>query len=256
MRRLCPIVLPVDGLLAHAASTLREAEYALLATLARAPREAADELLLTADRFVHRPSAIPLTELEREHLLDRLGLFGVRLARRADPHGRGADRRRAGRRAEPAQRAGPAAVGAAHASSSSAAGSSRRGRRWPCWSTCCGPTADRRPAELRAAAEELTAGTHEFEEVRLLDAVRSGVVELAAGQAGRAGPAARRQWSRPGRPGWAWRRTTTSSRSGRRPWRALGRWQRVAEHPLSGRPAQLAARTATRTLEGLLAAMP
>ena len=80
MRRLCPIVLPVDGLLAHAASTLREAEYALLATLARAPREAADELLLTVDRFVQRPTTIPLTELEREHLLDRLGLFGVRLA--------------------------------------------------------------------------------------------------------------------------------------------------------------------------------
>ena len=37
---------------------------------------------------------------------------------------------------------------------------------------------------------------------------------------------------------------------------ALSRWQRVAEHPLSTRPAQLAARTATRTLEGLLDALP
>ena len=93
MRRLCPIVLPVDGLLAHAASTLREAEYALLATLARAPREAADELLLTADRFVQRPTTIPLTELEREHLLDRLGLFGVRLATELIRTGGRADRR-------------------------------------------------------------------------------------------------------------------------------------------------------------------
>ena len=32
MRRLCPIVLPVAGLLAHASATLREAEYALLNT--------------------------------------------------------------------------------------------------------------------------------------------------------------------------------------------------------------------------------
>ena len=33
---------------------------------------------------------------------------------------------------------------------------------------------------------------------------------------------------------------------------ALTRWQRIAEHPLYGRPVQLAARTVTRTLEGLL----
>ena len=35
LRRLCPVIVPVDGLLAHAATTLREAEFAMLATLAR-----------------------------------------------------------------------------------------------------------------------------------------------------------------------------------------------------------------------------
>ena len=34
---------------------------------------------------------------------------------------------------------------------------------------------------------------------------------------------------------------------------ALGRWQRLAEHPLSSRNVQVAARGASRTLEGILA---
>ena len=51
LRRLCPVVVPVNGLLGHAAATLREAEYAALAALARAPQELVAELLLTADRF-------------------------------------------------------------------------------------------------------------------------------------------------------------------------------------------------------------
>ena len=37
-------------------------------------------LLLTADRFLHRSSGVMLTEIEREHLIERLGLFGVRLS--------------------------------------------------------------------------------------------------------------------------------------------------------------------------------
>ena len=36
LRRLCPVIVPVNGLLAFAATTLREVEYAMLATLARA----------------------------------------------------------------------------------------------------------------------------------------------------------------------------------------------------------------------------
>ena len=39
LHRLCPIVVPVNGLLGHAAATLREDEYAALAALARAPAD-------------------------------------------------------------------------------------------------------------------------------------------------------------------------------------------------------------------------
>ena len=38
------------------------------------------DLFLSADRFVTASTSIPLTSMEREHLLDRFGLFGVRLS--------------------------------------------------------------------------------------------------------------------------------------------------------------------------------
>ena len=38
LHRLCPVVVPVDGLLGHAAATLREAEFAALAAVARRTR--------------------------------------------------------------------------------------------------------------------------------------------------------------------------------------------------------------------------
>ena len=47
--------------------------------LARAPLEEVEPLLLSADRFAEAPGPV-LDPAEREALLDRLGLFGVRLA--------------------------------------------------------------------------------------------------------------------------------------------------------------------------------
>ena len=58
LHRLCPVVVPVNGLLGHAAATLREDEYAALAAVARAPLEMAGDLLLTADRFAIGDSSL------------------------------------------------------------------------------------------------------------------------------------------------------------------------------------------------------
>ena len=63
LRRLCPIIIPVDGLLASASTTLRGAEFAMLARVANAPAAEVEQLLLTADRFARRPSDIALTGL-------------------------------------------------------------------------------------------------------------------------------------------------------------------------------------------------
>ena len=253
MRRLCPIVLPVDGLLAHAASTLREAEYALLATLARAPRDAADELLLTVDRFVQRPTSIPLTELEREHLLDRLGLFGVRLA--TELIRTGVVRTAGELAAEMSRRSGLDRLRSVLLTQFEQRSRILKARSALAVLVDVLRTEDGpRAAELRAAVEELTAGTHEFEEVRLLDAVRSGMVELAPDKLAELdqmlGGSGHDPASRLGLEG-----VEDAEQLRAAALAALSRWQRVAEHPLSSRPAQLSARTATRTLEGLFAAM-
>ena len=78
VRALCQTVVPVAGLLASSAASLREAEYRALATLASAPDT--DRLLLTAGRFETTETDGGVSTAERAALLRRYGLFGVRTA--------------------------------------------------------------------------------------------------------------------------------------------------------------------------------
>lgn len=75
-------VIPVAGLLAEGARTLREAEFASLRQLALLEREERQRLLISADRFVRFPATATMTLSEsiRTGLLARFGIFGVRLA--------------------------------------------------------------------------------------------------------------------------------------------------------------------------------
>jgi hypothetical protein len=164
-------VLPVAGLLAVTGETLREAEYAALAKLAAAEDPPLEKLLVSVDRFVNSPTTV-LTSIEREALLDRLGLFGIRLAAglvregRAPTSGKlsaalvehsGLDALRnvllsqfAERRDVLKARSGLLAVeGAVRASPA--------------------PGSD----ALMNEVERITAGAHEFQEIRLLNALRS-----------------------------------------------------------------------------------
>ena len=251
LRRLCPVIVPVAGLLGHAAVTLREPEYRALATLAQAPRPDCDQLLLTADRFAARPSSIQVTELERQHLLSRLGLFGVRicvelirqravnsstelsreLARRS-----GLDRLRTVLLRQFTERS---KILKAHSALLALEAILRNGG--------C-----QQPDALRAAAEQITSSAHAFEEVRLLDRLRTNALEVPERHVaeldrllGGSGhdPASR----------LALTEDPSSAEITEAALAALSRWQRLAEHPLSSRNVQVAARGASRTLEGLLA---
>jgi len=75
-------VIPVAGLLAEGARTLREAEFASLQHLAGLERQERQRLLISADRFVRFPATATMTLSEsiRSQLLARFGIFGVRLA--------------------------------------------------------------------------------------------------------------------------------------------------------------------------------
>lgn len=254
LRQLCPVVVPVSGLLGLAGETLREQEHRALRDLAAAPPLRIEELLLTADRFAHRPSSVPVTELDRQHLLNRLGIFGVRLA---------VDLLRSGRvrtvqelAAELVTHSGltrlrevllvqfrrRAQVLKARSALATLAGVLETGEVGG-----AGP--------LRARAEAVVTGAHAFVEVRLLNQLRSGELELSDARAdelerllGALGHDAATRLQLPsGAPPEELRQAGSE---------ALARWRKLAGHPLSHRTVQLAAAVAARTVEGLLAELP
>ena len=79
IRSLCVRVLPVAGLLAETGATIEEHEAASLRTLAGIDGPLLRGMLLSVDRFLDPESSDLLVET-RHALLERLGLFGVRLA--------------------------------------------------------------------------------------------------------------------------------------------------------------------------------
>ncbi len=79
VRQLAATVVPIAGLLAETGLTLREEEATQLRSIAVLPDEVREPMLLSAGQFLD-VSAGDLTVELRAALLDRLGLFGVRLA--------------------------------------------------------------------------------------------------------------------------------------------------------------------------------
>lgn len=73
-------VIPVAGLVAEGARTLRENEYAAFRELAGLERAERERLLVSADRFTRESDATTLSTADRRALLSRFGIFGVRLA--------------------------------------------------------------------------------------------------------------------------------------------------------------------------------
>lgn len=73
-------VIPVAGLLAEGARTLRESEYIAFRELAGLDRGDRERLLVSADRFVRSSSTTGLSVTVRRDLLARFGIFGVRMA--------------------------------------------------------------------------------------------------------------------------------------------------------------------------------
>ncbi|SFL63897.1 dynamin family protein [Geodermatophilus ruber] len=80
IRAVSSAVLPVAGLLALAGRTLRHGDFVALRTLAGADQGQVSRMLLTPDRFTRPEAPVPLSREVRLALLDRLGLFGIRLA--------------------------------------------------------------------------------------------------------------------------------------------------------------------------------
>jgi len=73
-------VVPVAGLVARAARTLRKDEFEALVELSGLDRTTRERLLLSADRFVRPDGPEGIGQDLRARLLERFGLFGIRLA--------------------------------------------------------------------------------------------------------------------------------------------------------------------------------
>lgn len=250
LHRLCPVVVPVTGLLGHGAVTLHQHEYASLAAVARAPRDEIGDLLLTADRFAMAESGRVSTE-DRTKLLDRLGLFGVRLsvellrsgavtsspelcARLADASGLDRLRRVVLRQFAERARVLKARSAAAALREILLRGHASDGQ------------------VLLERLEQITAGAHDFEELRVLLELRGGGLSLTTDRAAQLellmGGAGHEPAARLGLP-----ENASAEEVRLAALDALALWQGVEQHPLSSRATQIAARAAARTVEGFLA---
>jgi hypothetical protein len=77
---ICQAVVPVAGLLALTARTLRQSEFSALQKLASVEPAELSKALLSVDRFVREQSSLPLDTHTRARLLDRFGMFGIRMS--------------------------------------------------------------------------------------------------------------------------------------------------------------------------------
>ncbi len=231
IRRVVQTVVPVAGLLAASGAALREDEFRTLATVAQAPREDMDALLLTADRFARAITAIPVAPAQRQALLERLGLFGVRLGTALVRQGLAASSVQLSN--ELMARSGLSELRAVllHQfagrrdvlQSRSALATLERVIRSVSPS---GPTADGQ--RLLNEAERITAGAHEFAEIELLSDLRTGALGPAGrGGGGRRAPPRRVRHQHRGPPGPAARRRSrrpaAPAQRGPRPLAAPGR---------------------------------
>jgi hypothetical protein len=239
LRRLCQGVVPVAGLLAETARSLHQHEFDALAAMAAAPRAEIESALLSADRFVHHAGL---------GLLERFGLFGVRLSLALIRQGYGDPGRLA---AELSRRSGIDSLRAVFA-----AQFTQRRDLLKCRSALLAVDSllakDTRPGTdmLRDEVERILAGAHEFTELRVLGALRAGVFDFADGVQDEAerllGAGGAHAWSRLGLGPDACREEQRAAVLD-----ALARWQRQAENPLARKATVDVARVVVRSCEGM-----
>lgn len=77
---VCQAVVPVSGLLAYTAQTLRQNEFDALKVLSSVDAADLNKAMLSVDRFVGADADLPVDVAARAHLLERFGIFGLRIS--------------------------------------------------------------------------------------------------------------------------------------------------------------------------------
>jgi hypothetical protein len=250
VRRLAQTVLPVAGLLAETGETLREAEYQAITTLAKAAAPDVDRLLVSADRFGNADAHVGLTTMERQAVLDRLGLFGVRLAIALVRDGQATNSDALAK--ELVARSGlPELRGVLLAQFAERRDLLKARSGLLAVETMVHAEPVSGADELLMRAEQIGAGAHELAELRLLTMLRSGAVDakpddLVAMErlAGGDGAAVSARLDLPADADEGAIRDAAAKQ--------LARWQKRAESPMASRETVDAARLLVRTCEAIL----
>ncbi|PPB49599.1 GTP-binding protein [Arthrobacter pityocampae] len=249
LRSLVLDVLPMAGLLAQSARTLRQAEFRVFAALAALERTERERTLISADRFVAASADLGIAAEDAARLLDRFGMFGLRLGAALV---RGGSDSATALAHELARRSGLDQLLTLMTRQFHARAIALRVRTALTGLEVILAAHPRdAAARLHAGIERITASAHELNELTLLSALRAGRVQLPApatadaerlvGGSGTA--AADRLGLAPGAgPGQV--RTAALER--------LHRWRVLAENPLTNRGAQEACQLVVRTCEELV----
>ena len=253
VRQLCSTVVPVAGLLAQAGRTLRQAEYTAIEAMAKYPREVTNAMLTSVDRFVRSDAPVSVSAEQRASLLDRLGVYGVRLA---ITFVRAGMRDSTALAEELVRRSGLDEVrelltvrfterSGLLKARSALLGLDRVLREHPRHGT----------EPLSAEVERILAGAHEFRELALLSALRSSRISFES-FGDEEDVAAERLLGATGtssvqRLGLGPNTTVTEIRSAAL--EAVQEWRTRAESPLIDRETAVACHVVARTCEGVLA---
>lgn len=254
LRGFCQTVVPVAGLLAVTGRTMRQDEYAALATLAALPPDRLDALLLTVDRFAGSDGdgGTELSTAVRAALLDRFGMFGLRLSTTLIRQGVGDASKLA---AELVQRSGLVELREVLATQFSQRRDVLKARS-ALIALDLVLRREPRPAAapLVVEVERILAGAHEFAELRLLSDLRGRVLRPPKEQAEEAerliGGEGGAPNQRLGLPADADQDALRAAALDR-----LSAWRRRAESPLASRAMANAARVVVRSCEGILAGL-
>ncbi|AZG46340.1 dynamin family protein [Gordonia insulae] len=250
---LCQAVVPVAGLLALGARTMREVEFRALVDLAALPGPELEAAILTVDRFV-RPDVLPHIEpATRIALANRFGVFGIRLAVTLVRFGVDTSVKLA---AELVARSGlDELIGIIDTQFAQRADQLKAHTALVALDHVLSATEAPAAGRVRASVRHALADVHGFRELRLLNVLRAGGLDLPADQVaeltrligGRGVDPITRLDLDPGSSDPTIRSAAVE---------AAARWRARSGHPLVAASEADACRVAARSAEGVVAQLP
>ncbi|WP_309074873.1 dynamin family protein [Paenarthrobacter sp.] len=253
LRPLALGVVPVAGLLAQSSRTMRQTDFEAMRLLAQMERNQRERLMLSADLFVRAAEPDGLGSAAKASLVQRFGLFGIRLGVALLRGGMDNPTELAH---ELARRSGLGQLLENIAYLFQTRAEALKARAAVVGLEALLRSSPRDVALLlEGSLERLLTGAHEFRELRLLATLRTEGLNLTPEQSAEAERLVGGRGSTPPRrlgldPEAGPEQISEAARE------SLNRWRLLAENPLTEPAALDACRVVLRSCEGMLAAIP